>query len=58
MGAAGAFGEAHGRQARLSPPNTPIGSDDFSDLDDAEADLRLEWRKLVLATMGPEVLAD
>ncbi|HEX3530597.1 MAG TPA: fused MFS/spermidine synthase [Thermoanaerobaculia bacterium] len=50
--------EAHGRQARLNPPHTPIGSDDFSDLDDAEADLRLEWRKLVLATMGPEVLAD
>jgi len=50
--------EAHGRQARLSPPNAPVGSDDFSDLDDAEADLRLEWRKLVLATMGPEVLAD
>jgi len=50
--------EARERPARLNPPNTLIGSDDFSDLDDAEADLRLEWRKLVVATMGPEVLAD
>jgi predicted membrane-bound spermidine synthase len=50
--------EAAGRPARPAPPGTRIGRDDFSDLDDAEADLRLEWRKLVLATLGPDVLAD
>lgn len=46
------------RPARAAPPGTRIGVDDFSDLDDAEADLRLEWRKLVLANLGPDVLAD
>jgi spermidine synthase len=34
------------------------GEDDFSDLDHAEAELRLEWRRLVLAQLGPEVLGD
>jgi spermidine synthase len=50
--------EARERPARAAPPNTRIGEDDFSDLDDAEASLRLEWRKLVLAALRPEVLAD
>jgi spermidine synthase len=36
----------------------PAGEDDFSDLDHAEAELRLEWRRLVLAQIGPEVLGD
>lgn len=35
-----------------------INTDDFSDLDHAEADLRLQWRRLVLDQMGPEVLGD
>jgi spermidine synthase len=50
--------EAHERPARATPPGARIGEDDFSDLDDAEAPLRLEWRKLVLAALRPEVLAD
>jgi predicted membrane-bound spermidine synthase len=50
--------ESRERSARAAPPGARIGMDDFSDLDDAEADLRLEWRKLVLANLGPEVLAD
>jgi SAM-dependent methyltransferase len=45
-------------RARPARSGTPIGRDDFSDLDGAEASLRLEWRKLVVATLGPEVLAD
>jgi hypothetical protein len=35
-------------------PNT----DDFSDLDHAEAELRLQWRKIILGQLGPEVLGD
>jgi spermidine synthase len=33
-------------------------TDDFSDLDHAEAELRLEWRRLVLAQLGPDILGD
>jgi spermidine synthase len=40
--------------ARVLEANT----DDFSDLDHAEADLRLEWRRLVLDQLGPDILGD
>ena len=35
-----------------------ICTDDFSDLDQAESDLRLEWRKAILEQEGPQVLGD
>jgi len=47
-----------GRPARAAPAAIRIGEDDWSDLDDAEAALRLEWRKQVVAIIKPEVLAD
>jgi hypothetical protein len=51
--------ETRGRPARAGARSGPaIGTDDFSDLDDAEAALRLEWRKLVLGYLRPETLAD
>jgi len=47
-------------EARARPARTGarVGRDDWSDLDDAEAALRLEWRRLVLGSMSPEALAD
>jgi hypothetical protein len=36
----------------------PATGDDYSDLDYAEAELRNEWRRLVLGQIGPEVLGD
>lgn len=35
-----------------------VCTDDLSDLEWAEAELRLEWRRAALATMGPELLGD
>jgi spermidine synthase len=36
----------------------PATGDDYSDLDYAEAELRNEWRRLVLGQIGPDVLGD
>lgn len=44
-----------GRPARTTGV---LNTDDFSDLDHAEAEMRLQWRRLVLDQMGPEVLGD
>lgn len=35
-----------------------VMTDELSDLDYAESELRLEWRKLVFEALGPELLAD
>lgn len=46
---------ALGRPARLG---SKLDRDDDSDLDHAEAPLRLKWRRLILNEMGPEALGD
>jgi len=43
---------------RPARPGGPVGEDAFSDLDYADAELRSQWRKLVLDALGPEVLGD
>jgi spermidine synthase len=45
-------------QGRPAKATVPPATDDFSDVDFVDADLRLEWRKLVLSQIGPEVLGD
>jgi spermidine synthase len=47
--------EKRGRPARAGGF---ICTDDWSDLDEAEAELRLQWRKAVLGQVGPQVLGD
>jgi SAM-dependent methyltransferase len=46
---------ARGRKAAYG---AKIMTDDLCDLDYAESELRLEWRKLVFEAMGPQLLAD
>jgi spermidine synthase len=49
--------EALGRPAKRDSA-VEVGTDDFCDLDYAEAELRLEWRKLVFQTLGAGILSD
>jgi len=50
--------QAFALRGRACRAGARVCSDDFSDLDDAEAGLRLEWRKAVLGQLGPQVLGD
>jgi spermidine synthase len=46
------------KQERPARAGGPVGEDAFSDLDYADAELRSQWRRLVLNSLGPEVLGD
>ena len=46
------------KHLRPAQPGGPLMSDDACDLDYADAELRLEWRRLVFETLGPKILGD
>jgi spermidine synthase len=47
-------------KTRFSAVASPglVGTDDYSDLDHADAKLRIKWRELVLKDLGSQILAD
>jgi hypothetical protein len=46
------------KHTRPAQAGGPLMSDDACDLDYAEAELRLEWRRRVLEALGPKILGD